>query len=46
MNAQIRNKKGPNYSTSDLFAQMLYCNPINFPCYFPGTTRRHTYPFW
>ena len=31
MNAQIRNKKGPNYSTSDLFAQMLYCNPINFP---------------
>ena len=35
MNAQIRNKKGPNYSTSDLFAQMLYCNPINFPVTFP-----------
>lgn len=42
MNAQIRNKKGPNYSTSDLFAQMLYCNPINFPVTFPaqpGDTR-------
>ena len=36
MNAQIRNKKGPNYSTSDLFAQMLYCNPINFPITFPA----------
>ena len=36
MNAQIRNKKGPNYSTPDLFAQMLYCNPINFPVTFPA----------
>ena len=36
MNAQIRNKKGPNYSTSDLFAQMLYCNPINVPVTFPA----------
>lgn len=36
MNAQIRNKKGPNYSTSDLFAQMLYCNPINFPVTYPA----------
>ena len=36
MNAQIRNKKGPNYSTSDLFAQMLYCNPITFPVTFPA----------
>lgn len=36
MNAQIRNNKGPNYSTSDLFAQMLYCNPINFPVTFPA----------
>ena len=36
MNAQIRNKQGPNYSTSDLFAQMLYCNPINFPVTFPA----------
>lgn len=36
MNAQIRNKKGPNYSTSDLFAQMLYCNPINFSVTFPA----------
>ena len=36
MNAQIRNKKGPNYSTSDLFAQMLYCNPVNFPVTFPA----------
>lgn len=44
MNAQIRNKKGPNYSTSDLFAQMLYCNPINFPVTFPaqpGDTHIH-----
>ena len=39
MNAQIRNKKGPNYSTSDLFAQMLYCNPINFPVTFPAQPR-------
>ena len=36
MNAQIRNKKGPNYSTSDLFDQMLYYNPINFPVTFPA----------
>ena len=36
MNAEIRNQKGPNYSTSDLFAQMLYCNPINFPVTFPA----------
>ena len=36
MNAQIRNKKGPNYRTSDWFAQMLYCNPINFPVTFPA----------
>ena len=36
MNAQIRNKKGPNYSTSDLFAQMLYCNPSTFPDTIPA----------
>lgn len=36
MNAQIRNKKGPNYSTSDLFKQILYANPINFPVTFPA----------
>lgn len=36
MNAQIRNKKGPNYTTSDLFKQILYANPINFPVTFPA----------
>lgn len=36
MNAQIRNKKGPNYNTSDLFKLMLECNPINFPVSFPA----------
>lgn len=36
MNAQIRNKKGPNYSTSDLFAKTLTTNPIMFPAVFPA----------
>ena len=36
MNAKLRNKKGQNHSTSDLFDQMLYCNPINFPVTFPA----------
>ena len=36
MNAQIRSKKGPNYSTSDLFKKMLECNPVSFPVTFPA----------
>ena len=35
MNAQIGNLKGPNFSTSDLFAMTLAANPINFPAYYP-----------
>lgn len=35
MNAQIRNKKGPNYGTSDLFAMTLYTNPVYFPATLP-----------
>lgn len=36
MNAQIRNKKGPNYSTGDLFKKTLTTNPVMFPAVFPG----------
>lgn len=36
MNAQIRKNRGPNYSTSSLFQQTLYANPINFPAYYPA----------
>lgn len=36
MNAQVRNNKGPNYSTSDLFEMTLLANPIDFPAYFPA----------
>lgn len=36
MNAQIRNKKGPNYGTSDLFAMTLYTNPVYFPATLPA----------
>lgn len=36
MNAQIRNNKGPNFATKDLFAMVLSSNPINFPAYFPA----------
>ena len=36
MNAQIRNQKGPNYSTSSLFAMMLSTNPVYFPATFPA----------
>lgn len=35
MNAQLVNKKGPNYSTSDLFYMCLSADPISFPAYFP-----------
>lgn len=35
MNAQIRNNKGPNFETKDLFMMTLTANPINFPAYFP-----------
>lgn len=36
MNAQIRKNRGPNYSSSSLFAQTLYANPVNFPAYYPA----------
>lgn len=36
MNAQIRNSKGPNYSTSDLFNMMLTANPVTFPAVYPA----------
>ena len=36
MNAQISNKKGPNYPPSDLFQLALYTNPVVFPAVFPA----------
>lgn len=36
MNAQIRNSKGPNYSTTDLFNMMLTANPVTFPAVYPA----------
>lgn len=36
MNAQIRNKKGPNNSTASIFQQTLYTNPVLFPAMFPA----------
>lgn len=36
MNAQIRQNKGPNYNTKDLFAMTLYNNPIYFPAVLPA----------
>lgn len=36
MNAQIRNKKGPSNSTSNIFAQTYYTNPIMFPATLPA----------
>lgn len=36
MMAQIGNQKGPNYSTSDLYASVMRANPISFPAYFPA----------
>lgn len=36
MNAQVRDNKGPNYSTSELFGMMLTTNPVYFPAYFPA----------
>ena len=36
MNAQIRSKKGPNYTTSDLFKEVMHANPVNFPVTFPA----------
>lgn len=35
MNAQIRQSKGPGYSTADLFKMCYTVNPIFFPAYFP-----------
>lgn len=36
MNAQIRNKKGPNYAPKDLFKMTLTTNPIYFPATLPA----------
>lgn len=36
MMAQIGNEKGPNYSSSDLYALVMKTNPVAFPAYFPA----------
>ena len=36
MNAQIRQSKGPNFGTGDLFQMCYTVNPIFFPAYFPA----------
>lgn len=36
MNAQISNKKGPNFEPKDLFQMTLGSNPINFPVTYPA----------
>jgi len=36
MMAQIGNRKGPNYSTSDLYKSVMVANPVSFPAYFPA----------
>ena len=36
MMAQIGNEKGPNYSVSDLYKQVMRANPVDFPAYFPS----------
>lgn len=45
MIAQIGNKKGPNYSVSDLYKSVMTANPVSFPAYFPGEDgdERHIY---
>ncbi|RHJ83944.1 TonB-dependent receptor [Parabacteroides sp. AM08-6] len=36
MIAQIGNKKGPNYSTADLYKSVMTANPVSFPAFFPA----------
>lgn len=36
MMAQIGNRKGPNYSTSTLYSQVMAANPVTFPAYYPS----------
>lgn len=36
MMAQIGNEKGPNYSSSSLYALVMKTNPVAFPAYFPS----------
>lgn len=36
MNAQIGTRKGPNYSTSDLYKSVMVTNPVVFPAYYPS----------
>lgn len=43
MMAQIGNRKGPNYSTSTLYSQVMAANPVSFPAYFPGDGDDHFY---
>lgn len=36
MMAQIGNRQGPNYSTSNLYKIVMQANPVAFPAYFPS----------
>lgn len=36
MMAQIGNRKGPNYSTADLYKSVMVANPVSFPAFFPS----------
>ena len=36
MIAQIGNKKGPNYSTANLYKSVMTANPVSFPAFFPA----------
>ncbi len=46
MMAQIGNRKGPNYSTSDLYGVVMSANPVAFPAYYPAERRRRAHSFW
>lgn len=45
MMAQIGNRQGPNYSTSDLYKYVMWANPVAFPAYFPGQDGDRTIRF-
>lgn len=36
MMAQIGNRKGPNYSTADMYKSVMNANPVAFPAYLPN----------
>lgn len=42
MNAQIQNRKGPNYKTQDLFIMTHTANPIFFPATLPAQKETST----